>query len=50
MSSSGVSNGSASGRKPPSKDDPLPRESLPADLQKIVDDEDTLMDQVYDGK
>lgn len=27
-----------------------PREKLPADLQKIVDDEDTLFEQIYDGK
>ncbi|KAL8867999.1 MAG: hypothetical protein Q9174_005284 [Haloplaca sp. 1 TL-2023] len=30
-------------------DAPLPREKLPKDLQKIVDDEDTLLDQIYDG-
>lgn len=28
---------------------PLPREKLPKDLQKIVDDEETLLDQIYDG-
>ena len=25
------------------------REKLPKDLQKIVDDEETLFDQIYDG-
>lgn len=27
----------------------LPREKLPEDLQKIVNDEETLLDQIYDG-
>ena len=27
----------------------VPREKLPTSLQKIVDDEDTLLDQIYDG-
>lgn len=31
-------------------DKPLPRGKLPKDLQKLVDDEDTLLDQLYDGK
>lgn len=31
-------------------DKPLPpREKLPNDLQKLVDDEDSLLDQVYGG-
>lgn len=31
-------------------DKPLPaREMLPNDLQKLVDDEDSLLEQVYDG-
>ncbi|KAL8775278.1 MAG: hypothetical protein Q9209_000285 [Squamulea sp. 1 TL-2023] len=30
-------------------DTPLPREKLPEDLQKIVDNEDSLMEQIYDG-
>lgn len=31
-------------------DKPLPpREKLPNELQKLVDDEDSLLDQVYDG-
>lgn len=29
--------------------DTLPREKLPADLQKIVDNDESLLDQVYDG-
>ncbi|KAL8783163.1 MAG: hypothetical protein Q9195_009476 [Heterodermia aff. obscurata] len=28
---------------------PLPREKLPDELQKLVDDEETLLDQIYDG-
>ncbi|KAI9774545.1 MAG: hypothetical protein M1840_002793 [Geoglossum simile] len=28
----------------------FPREKLPDDLQKIVDDEDTLLDRIYEGK
>ena len=28
---------------------PLPREKLPDELQKMVDDEETLLDQIYDG-
>jgi len=28
---------------------PSPREKLPKDLQKIVDDDETLLDQIYDG-
>ena len=27
----------------------VPREKLPTRLQKLVDDEDTLLDQIYDG-
>lgn len=27
----------------------VPREKLPDELQKLVDDEDTLLDQIYDG-
>ncbi|MCJ1253765.1 hypothetical protein MMC24_001578 [Lignoscripta atroalba] len=35
---------------PHDPDAPLPpREKLPKDLQKIVDDEDSLLDQLYDG-
>lgn len=32
-----------------SEDDTLPREKLPENLQKIVDNEETLMEQIYDG-
>lgn len=28
---------------------PLPRGKLPDELQKMVDDEETLLDQIYDG-
>lgn len=31
-------------------DKPLLREKLPKELQKLVDDEDTLLEQIYDGK
>lgn len=35
---------------PPREDAPLPpREKLPEELQKMVDDEDSLMDSLYDG-
>ena len=33
----------------PLESDPLSREKLPQSLQKIVDDEESLMDQLYDG-
>ena len=33
----------------PSEADPIPREKLPESLQKIVDNEESLMDQLYDG-
>jgi len=33
----------------PSGDDPLPRVKLPETLQQRVDDEETLLDQIYDG-
>ena len=36
-------------RVKPSENDPLPREKLPDSLQKIIDDEESLMDQLYDG-
>jgi hypothetical protein len=36
-------------RRPHGTDDPLPREKLPDELQKIVDDEDTLLESLYDG-
>lgn len=28
---------------------PLPREKLPPDLQKLVDNDESLVDQLYDG-
>ncbi len=28
---------------------PLPRETLPTDLQKLVDDDDTLLERLYEG-
>ncbi|KAI4230458.1 MAG: hypothetical protein L6R36_000087 [Xanthoria steineri] len=31
------------------QDAPLPREKLPKDLQTLVDNEESLMDQIYDG-
>jgi hypothetical protein len=30
--------------------DPIPREKLPADLQKIVDKSDDWMDDLYEGQ
>ena len=36
-------------RPKPSENDEFPREKLPESLQKIVDDEDSLLDQIYDG-
>jgi hypothetical protein len=35
---------------PSSVTDPIPREKLPADLQKIVDRQDDWMDEIYDGQ
>lgn len=34
----------------PSTSDTLPRGKLPDSLQKIVDDEETFFEQIYDGK
>lgn len=31
------------------QDAPLPRDKLPKDLQTLVDNEESLMDQIYDG-
>ena len=36
--------------RPASLSEPLPREKLPKDLQKIVDREDDWWDSVYDGQ
>ena len=47
MSGKNESNEAVQRRAPLSPD--LPREKLPKDLQKIVDDEDSLLDQIYDG-
>ena len=45
--SRGLGQGSAQSAE---MDQPLPpREKLPNELQKLVDDEDSLLDQVYDG-
>lgn len=42
-------NGSSSGVTLHPKDVHLPREKLPQDLQKLVDNEESLLDQLYDG-
>jgi hypothetical protein len=36
--------------RPASLSQPLPREKLPKDLQKIVDKEDDMWDVIYDGQ
>ena len=36
--------------RPASLSEPLPREKLPKDLQKIVDKDDDWWDQIYDGQ
>jgi len=36
--------------RPASLSKPLPREKLPKDLQKIVDKEDDVWDEIYDGQ
>ena len=36
-------------RTKPSEMDPIPKEKLPENLQKLVDNEESLMDQIYDG-
>jgi len=46
MSKDGKPNGAP---LPDHNNTPLPREKLHEDLQKIVDDEETLLDQIYDG-
>lgn len=48
-----TSNSSSQGtvqRKEPSDRDTLPREKLPQSLQDLVDDEETLLERIYDGK
>lgn len=49
MSSNKDSNSSAQRRVKHSEDDALPRAKLPESLQKIVDNEESLMEQIYDG-
>lgn len=49
MSSDKDSNTLVQRRAKPSDDEPLPREKLPESLQKIVDNEESLMEQIYDG-
>lgn len=49
MSSNKDSNNTVQRRVKHSEDDPLPREKLPESLQKIVDNEESLMEQIYDG-
>lgn len=34
---------------PPEPSAPIPREKLPDELQKIIDKEESLFDQLYDG-
>ena len=36
--------------RPASLSEPLPREKLPTDLQKLVDREDEFLDMLYDGQ
>jgi hypothetical protein len=47
---SGRNNSSEAVQRRPPLNSNLPREKLPKDLQKIVDDEETLFDQIYDGR
>lgn len=49
MSNNNESNKAIQRRPKPSEVDPLPRVKLPTDLQKRVDDEERLLDQIYDG-
>ena len=49
MSSNKEPNTAVQRRAKHSDDDPPPREKLPESLQKIVDNEETLMEQLYDG-
>ncbi|CAF9931887.1 hypothetical protein IMSHALPRED_008740 [Imshaugia aleurites] len=49
MASDKSSNTAVQRRVEHSEDDPLPREKLPESLQKIVDNEESLMEQIYDG-
>lgn len=49
MSNNKETSTSVQRRGKPSEDEPLPREKLPESLQKIVDNEESLMEQLYDG-
>ncbi|KAL6717068.1 hypothetical protein ACLMJK_004982 [Lecanora helva] len=49
MPDEGGSNNIARRKTEPSEKDSLPRVKLPENLQKHVDDEETLLDQIYDG-
>ena len=51
MASSGSNDGSnqRKGSLSSNLDAVVPREKLPARLQKLVDDDETLLDQIYDG-
>ena len=49
MSKNKDSNTTVQKPEKPSESDPLPREKLPESLQKIVDNEESLFDQLYDG-
>ena len=43
-------NGSSGPHRHPEHDTPLPREQLPQSLQTLVDDDDSLLDQLYEGR
>ncbi|KAG8531537.1 uncharacterized protein KY384_003166 [Bacidia gigantensis] len=49
MTSEDRPNSSLTQRKKPADTDLLPREKLPQDLQNLVDDDESLLDQIYDG-
>lgn len=49
MSSNENSKNTVQGGVKPSEDDPVPRVKLPDNLQKHIDDEETLLEQIYDG-
>lgn len=48
MTNRNTSNGSIQRKKVPS-DDELPREKLPKDLQNLVNDQENLIEHIYDG-
>jgi len=49
MSGKDESNGTVQRRANRLEPDTLPREKLPNNLQELVDNEESLLDQVYDG-